>query len=148
MKMVLVVCPEGRGEEFRSSIEKRGVHAYTELGHATGESGDRVYGVTGDDALNLLGETPVHDDLAPKLESDLIDETEQVSLPRSRVGSGDKIGCRQGEEVQQMAVNDVGVEKQLAQLLRRRRDRHTVDRIARFCRSHMVGTGADTADLR
>lgn len=37
MKMVLVVCPEGRGEEFRSSIEKRGVHAYTELGHATGE---------------------------------------------------------------------------------------------------------------
>lgn len=37
MKMVLVVCPEGRHEEFRNSIEKHGIHAYTELRHVTGE---------------------------------------------------------------------------------------------------------------
>ena len=37
MKMVLVVCPEGRETEFRDSIEKRGIHAYTEIRHAIGE---------------------------------------------------------------------------------------------------------------
>ena len=37
MKMVLVVCPERRETEFRDSIEKRGIHAYTEIRHAIGE---------------------------------------------------------------------------------------------------------------
>jgi len=37
MKMVVIVCPEGRHEEFRNSIEDHGIHAYTELRHAMGE---------------------------------------------------------------------------------------------------------------
>jgi hypothetical protein len=37
MKMVVIVCPEGRHEEFRNSIEDHGIHAYTELRHAIGE---------------------------------------------------------------------------------------------------------------
>jgi nitrogen regulatory protein PII len=41
MKMVLVVCPEARHEQFRNSVEEHGVHAYTEIRHAIGE------GVTG-----------------------------------------------------------------------------------------------------
>lgn len=37
MKMIVIVCPEGRHEEFRNSIEDHGIHAYTEMRHAMGE---------------------------------------------------------------------------------------------------------------
>ncbi len=37
MKMVIVVCPEGRHEAFRNLIEKHEIHAYTEMRDITGE---------------------------------------------------------------------------------------------------------------
>ncbi len=37
MKMVMVVCPEGRNEAFRNSLKTHGIHAYTEMPHAVGE---------------------------------------------------------------------------------------------------------------
>lgn len=37
MKMILVVCPEGRHSEFRNTLKDRGIHTYTELENAVGE---------------------------------------------------------------------------------------------------------------
>ncbi len=37
MKMIMIVCPEDRGEEIRSQISAHEVHAYTELKNVTGE---------------------------------------------------------------------------------------------------------------
>ena len=41
MKMVMVVCPAGRQEEFRKSIEEHGIRAYTEIRHVIGEGETR-----------------------------------------------------------------------------------------------------------
>lgn len=37
MKMVMVICPEGRREEIRSLIARHEVHAFSELGPVVGE---------------------------------------------------------------------------------------------------------------
>ncbi len=37
MKMIVVVCPQERHAEVRDSLERHGIHAYTELGHVVGE---------------------------------------------------------------------------------------------------------------
>ncbi len=37
MKMIVIVCPEGRHSEFRSTLKDRGIHTYTELENAVGE---------------------------------------------------------------------------------------------------------------
>lgn len=44
MKMIIIVCPEGRHEDLRKAIESHGLHAYTELRHVigAGETGKKL----------------------------------------------------------------------------------------------------------
>ncbi|MFO7760500.1 MAG: PG0541 family transporter-associated protein [Thermodesulfobacteriota bacterium] len=37
MKMIVIVCPEGRHSEFRNTLKDSGIHTYTELNNAVGE---------------------------------------------------------------------------------------------------------------
>ena len=37
MKMLMIVCPEGRQEEIRTLMENHGVHGYSELNQVIGE---------------------------------------------------------------------------------------------------------------
>ena len=103
--------------------------------------------MTGDQPLDPLRQAAHGQRLEHQLAAEGADQAEEVALLRRGVGRQHQVRGGESEEVEEVAVGDVGGQEQLPQRAGRRRDGHPQHRVGRLGGGDVVGARADAADL-
>ena len=116
------------------------------LGDSTGDSDERVGGLSSQDGLDGLSLPAGLDDGSAELESDASDDTEDGPLGSGCSGSAHEVRGSQRIEVRDVAVDEVGVVERVPDEVRGVRGLGVVASVDRLGGCEVVCTGAHTAE--